>query len=479
MLNKIIVFAAVLISSTLSFETYAAGCSPSISNISCATATPVVSGAACVDGSVCNGGSTSAGSSCLYSGDCGWYEFTATATDMWVNIEVTNTGGCHISSAVYESSGGACSPLTELSCQSGAPLDDIHSLNGLTVGGTYYVEICYSPGMFCGSGVEYCISVGEPAPPCDQCSSPCWSALGYASPPTTQTVVDDCTTPPFVPELQPSSTHTFCYSFTATATSVDFNAIITSNCGGGNVTNFSWELFNYPSCGSAIQSGTLSNLTFSPLVIGNDYVFCYTFTVPSTCTHSQHCPYFVGATVLPIQLADFSATVSDDKVALDWETFSELNNDYFTVERTRDGIHFEEVGRVDGAGNSTERKSYRLIDHAPYKGKSYYRLKQTDFDGAYAYSSLISVDMAGMMNNVTVRPNPMSGNGFVQFTSSVTGTAQLEVLDVFGNIVSTNEFEIVKGSNEIALEGRYMNSGVYFIKLSYQDEVTTVRFVKD
>jgi hypothetical protein len=141
--------------------------------------------------------------------------------------------------------------------------------------------------------------------PCPTCASPCGDALGYPTAPSIATVVADCDTDELSPPLAPGTTHTFCNSFTATNTTVNFNVVITSNCGGGNVTNFSWQLFNQ-TCGTPIQSGNLSNLTFSSLVVGQNYVFCYSFTVPNNCSHTQHCPYFIGAIVDPCPTADIS-----------------------------------------------------------------------------------------------------------------------------------------------------------------------------
>lgn len=140
---------------------------------------------------------------------------------------------------------------------------------------------------------------------CPSCENPCGDALGYATPPTVQQVVDDCDNDDFIPPLASNSLNTFCNSFTATATSVDFNVIITSDCGAGNVTNFSWQLYDI-TCGAPIQTGSLASLTFSPVTPGNSYVFCYTFNVPFGCTHSLHCPYFVGATVDPCPTASIS-----------------------------------------------------------------------------------------------------------------------------------------------------------------------------
>jgi len=140
---------------------------------------------------------------------------------------------------------------------------------------------------------------------CPTCEDPCGDALGYSTTPTIPQVVADCGSAPFAPPLPSGSLHTFCNSFTATATSVDFNVIITSNCGAGNVTNFNWALYNI-TCGAPIQTGNLTSLTFSPVVPGNSYTFCYTFNVPFGCTHEIHCPYFVGATVDPCPTAELN-----------------------------------------------------------------------------------------------------------------------------------------------------------------------------
>jgi large repetitive protein len=296
---KILQFLLISLYILSSYSSFAGGgCTPA-TNTSCATAIALTANAACISGTTCSGGTQSA-STCLYTGSqCVWYSFTATATNMVVSIGNVVSSGCHISSNVYSST-GACAGLTQISCQSGAPLDDIHSLSGLIIGRTYYIQVCYAPGGACGNGgsAEFCIRAFVPPPPCNTCASPCGTAAGYATTPSVSTVTANCTTDPFSPVLAAGSTHTFCYSFQATATSVDFNVIITSTCGNtGNVTNFSWSLYN-ASCGGAIQTGTLASLTFNGLSVGNNYVFCYTFTVPSGCTHSQHCPYFVGATVV-------------------------------------------------------------------------------------------------------------------------------------------------------------------------------------
>lgn len=126
---------------------------------------------------------------------------------------------------------------------------------------------------------------------------------------------------------------------------------------------------------------------------------------------SSFSPFSFGALTtsnpLPIELLDFrvekNATHGAD---IKWRTTSEKNNDYFTIERSRDGHTFEDLVRIKGAGTSTDVLNYTVTDTEPYNGISYYRLKQTDFDGSYSYSQLIALTF-GNQNILQVFPNPV------------------------------------------------------------------------
>jgi hypothetical protein len=95
-----------------------------------------------------------------------------------------------------------------------------------------------------------------------------------------------------------------------------------------------------------------------------------------------------NGTPLPISLIDFKATPENDVVRIEWSTLSETNNDYYTVERSKNGKDFEPINKISGAGNSNELLNYMIYDNSPYIGLSYYRLKQTDFDGKFTYSTI-------------------------------------------------------------------------------------------
>jgi len=474
---------------TTTFAFAGGACTPAVSNGSCANAAVLTVGAACTNGNTC-GGSTTTGTSCM-SGiyvDCAWYKFQATSTTMFINIDNISANGCITGSSVFSGNGSSssCGSLTQLDCESGGGLDDIWTYTALTVGDWYYIQICFpaaSGGCTNGSSdgnFNFCINVAEPDPPCGVCSTPCGTASGFATAPTIQQVVDACQTSPFVPALQASSTNTFCYDFQATATSVDFQVIVTSNCGSGTVSNFTWSLYN-ATCGGAIQTGTLSNMTFTGLTVGNNYVFCYTFTVPSTCTHSQHCPYFVGATVLPITLSHFDAKYNPETIAveLDWATVSEINNEFFTVEKSVDGVTFEVVSIVKGAGNSSAFQDYNSLDKNPFYGTSYYRLKQTDFDGSFEYSNMVPVKVEKEISDITIYPNPVSGNGTLSLSVAEKGITTIVIYDIAGRQVYAKNHNTNKGNNTISLETNQFSNGMYFISIANGNAKENLKFIKE
>lgn len=110
--------------------------------------------------------------------------------------------------------------------------------------------------------------------------------------------------------------------------------------------------------------------------------------------------------VLPIELISFSGRQTGPQVELNWRTASEQNNDYMAIERSTDGQHFSEIGRIDGAGTTTQEQVYRFLDQRPLPGANYYRLRQVDFGGAFEYSAIVAVQSQGSALALQVYPNP-------------------------------------------------------------------------
>ena len=183
--------------------------------------------------------------------------------------------------------------------------------------------------------------------------------------------------------------------------------------------------------------------------------------------------------VLPIMLTSFTGEVIENTVKLDWITASEINNDFFTIEKSKDGQVFEVVGIVDGVGNSNTIKNYNSLDESPYRGTSYYRLKQTDFDGQSAYSNLVAVDIAAAFENVTVFPNPILGTGYLSFTGASSSTTTVIINDISGRKVWSKNYTTNKGVNQLTLETNQLSQGMYFLTMSNGEENTTIKFIKE
>ncbi|MBK8706464.1 MAG: hypothetical protein IPN33_24790 [Saprospiraceae bacterium] len=119
---------------------------------------------------------------------------------------------------------------------------------------------------------------------------------------------------------------------------------------------------------------------------------------------------------------------------MEWATATETDNAYFTIERSKDGRQFEAIAQVPGAGNSTIPLDYALTDENPLKGHSYYRLRQTDYNGDVSFSNLESVFMNQTASgDIHYFPNPVSGILQIYTTEG----AQLRLLNAFGQQVAT------------------------------------------
>jgi len=171
----------------------------------------------------------------------------------------------------------------------------------------------------------------------------------------------------------------------------------------------------------------------------------------------------VCAQALPIELAYFNATPSGKEVLLKWQTTTEINNDYMAVERSSDGRRFTEIGRQAGAGNSDHVITYRLTDRQPLSGRSYYRLRQVDFDGTQSYSEVVSVSFDGNSGQFSVYPTLLtpSEKVTVDLTSVPDGEVILELIDMNGR--SVRQFPLRGAStHEISVLG--IGKGMYQLR---------------
>lgn len=207
----------------------------------------------------------------------------------------------------------------------------------------------------------------------------------------------------------------------------------------GTVSADACEIFGSPSIATNDYPSFVEGTPVSVSHVDVEYVMTYrpleSVTVPLDIEVCQ-------VTTLPIELHHFSAKAVEGRVDIEWVTASEWNNDFFTIERSKDGIDFEEVARVDGAGNSTSTLYYQSVDFNPYQGTSYYRLKQTDFDGQTKTFEAVSVNIQDL--DMLVWPNPASSN------DRINCSGNFEVFDMSGR-------EMAKATNSIVLSvGSYI-----------------------
>ncbi len=168
---------------------------------------------------------------------------------------------------------------------------------------------------------------------------------------------------------------------------------------------------------------------------------------------------------LPIELLSFVAKKDGTDIRLDWSTASELNNDYFTVFRSLDGISEEQVAKMPGAGNSQHQLFYSAKDHSPYVGVSYYKLRQTDFDGKLKDTDWISVVFESDVDGLEVWPNPIGDEMVVSFMSSHRSPESISIFDAQGRKVFETSVMADAGSNVIRMEAPAMQKGIYFLKV--------------
>lgn len=168
---------------------------------------------------------------------------------------------------------------------------------------------------------------------------------------------------------------------------------------------------------------------------------------------------------LPVELLNFTVLpIHNSEILLKWQTASEINNDYFTIERSIDGVTWEFVNEIDGAGNSTSIKNYKSSDENPYSGISYYRLKQTDYNGNFEYSDVkvVMIEPNSSDPVVSIYPNPTNNN--ITINAPIEELNNLTILNCLGQDVSHLSKTITDRGTSVVLNLEKLSEGVYIIK---------------
>lgn len=178
---------------------------------------------------------------------------------------------------------------------------------------------------------------------------------------------------------------------------------------------------------------------------------------------------------LPVELLHFTAEPYGEDALLTWATANETNSSHFDVERSTDGIRFEKIGEVAGAGTTTFQQSYDFTDENPVNGENYYRLRQVDFDGKYEYTDIQVVIFEGgnvAKAVVSVFPNPTVHT--LNIKSNQTGIENIQIFNNLGQMVLEQQTTASEYTHIVDVEK--LTDGAYYIKVNGTD--STIKFIK-
>lgn len=186
--------------------------------------------------------------------------------------------------------------------------------------------------------------------------------------------------------------------------------------------------------------------------------------------------------VLPVELLYFTANLqSNQDVLLNWKTVSEINNDYFVIERSEDNIVFTTISQhIEAAGTTHIPQTYAYTDVQPFvNGVStlYYRLKQVDFNGTFTYST---IQMVRYINNnfyTSIYPNPTKDDIQVEINAANNKSAMITITAINGNILLNKPLSIFAGFNQFTIDISNFPSGVYYVRIIGNDELPYVKTI--
>ncbi|MFN7013611.1 MAG: T9SS type A sorting domain-containing protein [Bacteroidia bacterium] len=195
-----------------------------------------------------------------------------------------------------------------------------------------------------------------------------------------------------------------------------------------------------------------------------------------------NCSYTISATntePLPISLIELKAKNTNNSNLIEWSTATETNNDFFTLEKSFDGNNFDFFQNIKGAGTSNITNFYKITDDKPFEGVTYYRLKQTDYDGNFEYLGTIAVKAEKTIENTSIIPNPVLNNAEINFNSSINGTGKIQIIDMTGKVIFNESINLNEGSNKFLFNTSNLSKGIYFMMILNDFDNEKLKFVKE
>lgn len=258
-----------------------------------------------------------------------------------------------------------------------------------------------------------------------------------------------------------------------------YNLSVTVTSGQGPYT-YQWV----SSLGGTFGSPNAASTTYTPPAVSSDTTDVVRVIVTDACGRVNfdylHTNIY-QVSPLPVTLAAFTSLTKDNGIELHWIVQAEINNDYYTLEKSADGESFENIARVKGMGTTSQTTKYKFMDTDPFPGKSYYRLKQTDYNGRETSLKTINVTFKSPFENfriISVYPNPLENDFLVvELYSESIQPVNFKLINPMGKVVQSDNFTASEGYIRQRLNNfNSLEKGIYF--LSFYSEGIQSRQIK-
>jgi hypothetical protein len=527
----IVIFSFIISSDVFSMAAPACGSYVSTADAFCNS--PVITqNGACVAGT--NVGITG----CLSGGCTGalnqdFMQFTPTTSAVTINFTSTGintadvafiTNGAACPDPAYASACPAIGSLCIVNCNTSVGAGNLSiTQTGLVIGATYYILIestNANAGTFnicvitnpCGNGIQDGAETGVDCgggtcAPCPATNDDCSDAIDMtlnnteaigsgAGNTCTQTICTDAATEDCY-IVDPPGPGCTLYSYMSCG-SVENNTWYTYTPSSTGVYNFALQN-QICSNGNGMQLwlGTLPSACNNNASTYNE-IYCQSSATPSDINYAttltagvtyyitldgwagDNCTFDFGvysSNPLPVKLSYFNAKHDNGIVNLEWVTETEINNDYFTIERAKDNLNYEAIATITGAGNSNTTKRYARNDAGLQSGIYYYRLKQTDFDGQSKFVGEIVVRISDLADFI-LAPNVTSTDTKVEMFLSKPTYVNVTIIDINGKVVFEEKKELPKGNTSYAIASSDFAKGTYMVNIHTGNELKTLKLIK-
>ena len=346
-------------------------------------------------------------------------------------------------------------------------------------------------GVDCGGTCGACPVVG----PCgnltnnDFCSNPAILTQGGSGWSSSTSSIYSADEPANISIFCGSIENNSWYVFTASATTETFNFSSVNNCLWGDgiqaevyevATDVNGCCTNFTSMSNCMNPATATpgTVTATGLTIGNDYYLMVDGWAGDQCDFTVS--NWTATGILPVTLIEFTGYNYQNGNKLIWATQSEINNDYFIIQKSDNAKNFIDIGSVNGNGNSDNTINYSFMDFTPSSKVSFYRLKQVDFDGKYEFSKIIAIS-SKESSEIIIYPNPSKDNIFIDVNKITEGIYTIVYTSVLGS-VSKEQIQITEGTNTYQMN-KFVNlsAGIYFVQIIDENNevIKTQKIVKE